>query len=128
LLRERGWRVNHKRVERIWRREGLKVPQKQPKRGRLWLNDGSCVRLRPQHSDHVWSYDFMVARTVDGRAFNLLTVLDEYTRECLAIVVERRITAQDVIDHLFDLLVLRGIPEHIRSDNGPEFTARKVRR
>jgi putative transposase len=128
LLRERGWRVNHKRVERIWRREGLKVPQKQPKRGRLWLNDGSCVRLRPQHSDHVWSYDFMVARTVDGRAFKLLTVLDEYTRECLAIVVERRITAQDVIDHLFDLLVLRGIPEHIRSDNGPEFTARKVRR
>ena len=128
MLRERGWRVNHKRVERIWRREGLKVPQKQTKRGRLWLNDGSCVRLRPQHSDHVWSYDFMVARTVDGRAFNLLTVLDEYTRECLAIVVERRITAQDVIDHLFDLLVLRGIPEHIRSDNGPEFTARKVRR
>jgi transposase InsO family protein len=127
LLRERGWQVNHKRVERIWRREGLKVPQRQPKRGRLWLNDGSCIRLRPERKDHVWSYDFMVSRTVDGRAFKLLTILDEYTRECLAVVVERRITSQDVIDHLFDLLVLRAIPEHIRSDNGPEFTARQVR-
>ena len=128
LLQERGWQVNHKRVERIWRKEGLKVPQRQPKRGRLWLNDGSCIRLRPEHKDHVWSYDFMVSRTADGRAFKLLTILDEYTRECLAIVVERGITSQDVIDHLFDLLVLRGIPEHIRSDNGPEFTAREVRR
>jgi transposase InsO family protein len=127
LLRERGWQVNHKKVERIWRKEGLKVPQKQPKRKRLWLNDGSCIRLRPEHKDHVWSYDFVVSRTDDGRAFKLLTIIDEYTRECLAIVVERRITAQDVIDQLFDLLVLRGIPEHIRSDNGPEFTARKVR-
>jgi putative transposase len=125
-LRERGWQVNHKRVERIWRREGLKVPQKQPKRGRLWLNDGSCIRLRPQHKDHVWSYDFVMSRTSDGRAFKILTILDEYTRECLAILVERRITAQDVIDQLFDLLVLRGIPEHIRSDNGPEFTAGEV--
>jgi putative transposase len=128
LLQERGWQVNHKRVERIWRREGLKVPQRQTKRGRLWLNDGSCIRLRPEHKDHVWSYDFMVSRTADGRAFKLLTILDEYTRECLAIVVERRVTSQNVIDHLFDLLVLRGIPEHIRSDNGPEFTAREVRR
>jgi putative transposase len=127
LLRERGWQVNHKKVERIWRKEGLKVPRKQPKRKRLWLNDGSCIRLRPEHKDHVWSYDFVVSRTDDGRAFKLLTILDEYTRECLAIVVERCITAQDVIDQLFDLLVLRGIPEHIRSDNGPEFTARKVR-
>ena len=128
LLQERGWRVNHKRVERIWRREGLKVPQRQPRRARLWLNDGSCIRLRPEHKDHVWSYDLMVSRTADGRAFKLLAILDEYTRECLAIAVQRRITSQDVIDHLFDLLVLRGIPEHIRSDNGPEFTAREVRR
>jgi len=126
LLRERGWQVNHKKVERIWRKEGLRVPQRQAKRGRLWLNDGSCIRLRPEHKDHVWSYDFVVSRTDDGRAFKLLTIIDEYTRECLAIVAERRITAQNVIDQLFDLLVLRGIPEHIRSDNGPEFTARKV--
>ena len=105
----------------------MKVPQKQPKRGRLWLNDGSCIRLRPEHKDHVWSYDFVIARTSDGRAFRILTILDEYTRECLDIVVDRRINSQDVIDHLFNLLVFRGIPEHIRSDNGPEFTAKAIR-
>ncbi len=128
LLRSESWRVNHKRVERIWRREGLKVPKKQPKRGRLWLNDGSCVRLRPEHKDHVWSYDFVMARTADGRAFRILTILDEFTRECLAMLVNRHITSRDVIDQLFQLFVLRGIPEHIRSDNGPEFTAREIRR
>lgn len=129
LLNSRqGWRVNHKRVERIWRREGLKVPKKQPKRGRLWLNDGSCIRLRPDHKDHVWSYDFVKCRTSDGRAFRILAILDEFTRECLAILVARRITSQDVIDQLFQLFVLRGIPEHIRSDNGPEFTAREIRK
>jgi putative transposase len=126
-MRQEGWEVNHKRVERIWRREGLKVPQKQPKRGRLWLADGSCVRLRPQHQDHVWSYDFMVARTSDGRAFRILTILDEYTRQCLAILVARHISAQEVIDQLFYIFRFRGLPEHIRSDNGPEFTARAVR-
>jgi len=126
-MRQEGWRVNHKRVERIWRQEGLKVPQKQPKRGRLWLADGSCIRLRPQHKDHVWSYDFMIARTSDGRAFRILTILDEYSRECLAIVVARHITSQEVIDQLFSLFLFRGIPEHIRSDNGPEFTAQAVR-
>ena len=125
---ERGWQVNHKRVERIWRQEGLEVPQKQPKRGRLWLNDGSCIRLRPEHKDHVWSYDFVIARTTDGQAFKMLTIIDEYTRECLAILVERRITSQDVIDQLFNLFVFLGVPEHIRSDNGPEFTAREVRK
>jgi transposase InsO family protein len=128
LLKQEGWQVNHKRVERIWRMEGLKVPQKQPRRGRLWLTDGSCVRLRPQHKDHVWSYDFVMARTSDGRSFRILTLIDEYTRECLAILVDRRITCQDVIDQLFNLFVLRGIPEHIRSDNGPEFTAREIRK
>ena len=128
LLRREGQTVNHKRVEKIWRREGLKVPQRQPKRGRLWLNDGSCVRLRPQRKDHVWSYDFMVDRTYDGKAIRILTVLDEYTRECLAIKVERRLSSDDVIDQLFHLFVFRGIPEHIRSDNGPEFTAKAVRR
>jgi len=103
------------------------VPQKQPQRGRLWLADGSCIRLRPQHKDHVWSYDFMIARTSDGRAFRMLTILDEYTRECLAILVARHITSQAVIDQLFHLFLFRGIPEHIRSDNGPEFTAKAVR-
>ncbi len=127
MLNQEGWQVNHKRVERIWRREGLKVPQKQPKRGRLWLNDGSCIRLRPEYKDHVWSYDFMIARTYDSRPFRILTLLDEYTRECLATVVDRRLTSQDVIDRLFHLFVFRGIPEYIRSDNGPEFTAKAVR-
>jgi len=125
---DKGWQVNHKRVERICRQEGLKVPKKQLKRGRLWLNDGSCIRLRPEHKDHVWSYDFVTARTADGRAFKMLTIIDEYTRECLAILVERRITSEDVIDQLFNLFVFRGIPEHIRSDNGPEFTAKAVRK
>ena len=125
---EHGWRVNHKRVERIWRKEGLKVPKKQPKRGRLWLNDGSCIRLRPEHKDHVWSYDFMVEHTSSGRAFKILTILDEFTRESLNIKVNRRICSQDVIDELFNLFIFRGIPEHIRSDNGPEFTAKAVRR
>jgi putative transposase len=125
---QKGWKVNHKRVERIWRKEGLKVPKKQTKRGRLWLNDGSCIRLRPEHKDHVWSYDFVTARTADGRAFRMLTIIDEYTRECLAILVERRLTSEDVIDQLFNLFILRGIPEYIRSDNGPEFTAKAVRK
>lgn len=127
MLRQEGWRVNHKRVERIWRKEGLKVPQKQPKRKRLWLNDGSCMRLRPEYKDHVWSYDFVADRTADGRPLRILTILDEYTRECLRIVVERQIRSQDVIGVLSELFLLRGIPEHIRSDNGPEFTAKAVR-
>ena len=128
LNNEYGWRVNHKRVERIWRKEGLKVPKKQPKRSRLWLNDGSCIKLRSEHKNHVWSYDFMIDRTANGRAYKILNIIDEYTRECLAVVVKRRITSQEVIDRLFELFILRGIPEHIRSDNGPEFTARAIRR
>ena len=128
LNNEYGWRVNHKRVERIWRKGGLKVPKKQPKRNRLWLNDGSCIRLRPEYKDHVWSYDFMIDRTANGRAFKILNIIDEYTRECLAILVKRHITSQDVIDQLFELIIFRGIPGYIRSDNGPEFTAKAVRR
>jgi transposase InsO family protein len=128
MLQQQSWQVNHKKVERIWRREGLKVPKKQPKRRRLWLNNGSCIRLRPEYKDHVWSYDFMIARTADGRAFRALNIIDEYTRECLAILVKRQITSQDVIDVLFELFIFRGIPEHIRSDNGPEFTAKAVRK
>jgi len=128
LLKQEGWKVNHKRVERIWRREGLKVPKKQPKRGRLWLTDGSCIRLRPEYKDHVWSYDLMMARTVEGKAFRILTIIDEYTRECLAILTQRRITSGEVIDQLFYLFMFRGTPEYIRSDNGSEFTAKAVRR
>ena len=127
LLKQENWNVNHKRVERIWRKEGLKVPQRQPKRGRLWLNDGSCVRLRPEYKDHVWSYDFMVDRTANGRPFRILTILDEYTRECLAILVDRHISSQNVIDKLFDLFIFRAIPDYIRSDNGSEFTAKAIR-
>ena len=118
--------MNDKRVERIWRREGLKVPQKQPKRGRLWLADGSCIRLRPEYRNHVWSYDFVEDRTHDGRKFRMLNVVDEFTHECLAIRVDRKLKAIDVIDVLSDLFILRGVPGHIRSDNGPEFVAKAV--
>lgn len=127
LLRSEGWPVNHKRVERIWRREGLKVPVKQPKRGRLWLTDGSCLRLRPQYTDHVWSYDFMQDRTHNGTAYRILNIIDEFSRECLSCRVARQLTHADVIDALAGLFCTRGIPAHIRSDNGPEFTARRVR-
>lgn len=127
LLRQRGWRVNAKRVARIWRREGLKVPAKQPKRGRLWLNDGSCIRLRPEYPNHVWSYDFVEDRTHDGRKYRMLNVIDEFTRECLAIRINRKLKSTDVIDVLSDLFILRGIPTHVRSDNGPEFIAQALR-
>ena len=127
MLRGEGWRVNHKRVERIWRGEGLKVPAKQPKRGRLWVTDGSCVRLRPQRRNHVWAYDFVALRTSDGRPVRLLTVVDEYTRECLAIQVGRSLRSSHVIECLGDIMVQRGVPDHVRSDNGPEFTAKAVR-
>ena len=127
LLRMRGWNVNHKRVERLWRQAGLKVPRKQPKRGRLWLNDGSCVRLRLAWKNHVWAYDFMQLRTQDDRGVRLLTVMDEYSRECLAIRAARRMRSDDVIEVLAELMLTRGVPEHLRSDNGPEFTARPVR-
>ena len=127
LLRAAGWRVNHTRVERIWRREGLKVPPRQPKRGRLWLNDGSCVRLRPERPNHVWAYDFVEDRTRDGRKFRMLNVVDEFTREALCIRVARKLGAADVVDVLADLFIARGVPAHIRSDNGPEFVAKAVR-
>ena len=127
MLRDEGFHVNHKRVQRLWRREGLKVPPRQPKRGRLWLNDGSCIRLRPAHRDHVWSYDFMQDRTSEGRPIRLLTLLDEHTRECLSIDVDRGLKTEDVLERLTHLFVTRGVPDHIRSDNGPEFTAQRVR-
>ena len=127
LLQHGGWNVNHKRVERIWRREGLQVPIKQPKRGRLWLNDGSCIRLRPYGPTHVWAYDFVLIRTQDGRAVRLLTVIDEYTRECLAIRADWHFRSRNVIETLADLMARRGVPAHIQSDNGPEFTTKAIR-
>ena len=127
MLNQSGWHVNHKRVERIWKREGLKVPHKQAKRGRLWLNDGSCVRLRPERPNHVWSYDFVEDRTHDGRKFRMLNIIDEFTKEALTIRAERKLNSTDVVDALTDLFILRGPPEFIRSDNGPEFVAEKVR-
>ena len=127
LLRQRGWPVNSKRVKRIWRQEGLKVPARHPKCGRLWLNDGSCLRLRPLHKNHVWAYDFVTDRTSNGRAFRLLTVVDEYTRECLAITVERKLNATQVLETLGELFISHGPPQHIRSDNGPEFCAEAVK-
>jgi len=127
LLRWEGWLVNHKRVERIWRREGLRVPKRHPKRGRLWLNDGSCVRKRAEYPNHVWSYDFVMDRTHDGRAIRMLTIVDEYTRECLAIDVGRKLNSENVLERLAELFVFRGTPRYMRSDNGPEFTAGRVR-
>jgi transposase InsO family protein len=127
-LKEAGWQVGKDRVERIWRREGLKVPQKQKPRGRLWLNDGSCVRLRPERANHVWSYDFVSAFTHDGRTVRMLNLIDEHTRECLAIRVERRLNSRDVIEVLAEAMIEHGIPEYIRSDNGPEFVARELRK
>ncbi len=119
--------MNHKRVERVWRQEGLKVPKKQPRRGRLWLNDGACLRLRPGCPNHVWSYDFVADRTSDGRPLKMLTVVDEYTRECLAIDVERRAEAMRVLERLAALCIERGAPDYLRSDKGSEFTAQVVR-
>ncbi|KIT15557.1 IS2 transposase TnpB [Jannaschia aquimarina] len=127
LRRAAGWHVNRKRVERIWRAEGLKVPACKPKRGRLWLADGSCMHLRSERPNHVWSCDFVQDRTHDGRRIRMLTVIDEYTRECLALPVAWRLNSDDVLAVLADLFVERGPPEHIRSDNGPEFTATAVR-
>lgn len=127
LLRSEGWRVNHKRVERLWRQEGLKVPKRQPKRRRLWYNDGSCIRLRPLYRNHVWSYDFVADRTSDGRPIRLLNILDEYSRECLKIRIDRQVKAVDVMYELSELFVERGVPDYLRSDNGSEFTASMVR-
>ena len=127
MLTANGWQVNVKRVHRIWRREGLKVPMKQPKRRRLWLNDGSCIRLRPQHRHHVWAYDFVSYFTHDGRKLRMLTVIDEHSRESLAIITARRLRSHDVLEVMADLFELHGPPTFIRSDNGPEFIATALR-
>lgn len=123
LLRIEGWNVNHKRVERIWRQEGLKVPSRHKKRGRLYLNDGSCMRLRACWPNHVWSYDFVADRLIDGTKIRFLTLIDEYTRECLALKVDYRLKSDDVMSALTNVFIERGMPDFIRSDNGSEFTA-----
>ena len=128
LLKAEGWSVNHKRVERIWRAEGLKVPAKHPKRGRLYLHDGSCIRLRPCWENHVWSYDFVNERLYNGKKFRMLTVIDEYSRRCLAIKVGYQLKAEQVLEVLSDLFIAEGVPDYIRSDNGSEFTAKEVRK
>lgn len=127
LLRNEGWSVSFSRVERLWKREGLKVPQKQRKRARLWLNDGSRVRLRASRSNEVWSYDFVADRTHDGRPFRILTLVDEYTRESWAMPVTRKLNSEDVLQTLADVMVERGVPTYLRSDNGAEMTAHRVR-
>ncbi len=126
MLNNEGWKVGKDAVYSIWREEGLQVPQKQPKRRRLWLADGSCIRLRPEYPKHVWSYDFLQDRTHDGRSFRILNIIDEYTKECLASFTRRRINSQDVILVLAELFLVKGIPKHIRSDNGPEFIAKRL--
>ncbi len=127
LLNLAGFQVGKDRVQRIWRRAGLKVPQQQKPRGRVWLNDGSCIRLRPEHPNHVWSYDFVAAVTHDGRRLKILTLLDEYTRECLGMRVERQLGSNEVIENLAAVMTTHGIPQYLRSDNGPEFIARDLR-
>jgi transposase InsO family protein len=126
-LKREGWKVNHKRVYRIWREEGLKVPRKQPKRKRLWINEESCIRLRPEYPNHVWSYDFVFERTEDGGPIKMLNIIDEYTRESLAINVSRKLNSFDVLETLGDLFLSKGLPKYIRSDNGPEFVAKRLR-
>lgn len=128
LLKSEGWRVNHKRVERIWREQSLKVPKKQPKRKRLYLNDGSCIRLKPLYPNHVWSYDFVSDRLSNGKKIRMLTLIDEFTRECLSIRVDYRLKSDDVLDELSTLFLTKGMPDYIRSDNGSEFTAHTLQK
>ena len=127
LLRREGWRVNRKRVHRLWRREGLKVVVKQRKIRRLGSSDNSVVRRKAEHINHVWSYDFVMDQTENGRQLKFLPVLDEYTRECLTLEVARRMTSRDVIEVLENLFMVRGVPKYIRSDNGPEFIAKAIK-
>ena len=127
MLRGKGYLINHKRVYRIWRSFGLKVPEKQPKRRRLWLNDGSCIRLRAEHPNHVWSYDFVESRIGKGRKIKILNIIDEYTRECLASHAALRIRSEDVKNVLREVMLRKGTPEYLRSDNGSEFVANHLR-
>jgi len=127
LLRREGFRVNRKRIYRLWRREGYCVPQVKHKRRRLGMSKNSCARHRPEHPNHIWAWDFIFDRDERGRSLKWLTVIDEFTRECLVLVPERHLTSLDVIDELIRLMNRRGVPAHIRSDSGPEFIAEAVR-
>jgi transposase InsO family protein len=128
MMRNEGIPINHKRVERIWREEGLKLPKKQTKKRRLWLTDGSCIRLRPEYENHVWSYDIIMDQTMDGRKIRFLNIIDEATRECLTSIPKRSWRNNDVIEVLSELMIMKGTPEYLRSDNGSEFTAKKIRK
>ena len=127
MMRNEGKQINHKRVERIWREEGLKLPKKQVKKRRLFLNDGNCVRLRPEHANHVWSYDFVEDKTMDGKKIRFLNIIDEYKHECLASIPRRSWRGNDVIEALSNIMITKGCPEYLRSDNGSEFVAKKLR-
>jgi transposase InsO family protein len=128
LLRKEFWRASATRIYRLWRREGLKVPQKKRKRRRLGKSENGCHRHRAEHKDHVWCWDFVFDHTTSGSTLKWLSIIDEHTRECLALKVDRSITSEDVIDTLAELFAMRGVPKCIRSDNGPEFIARRVQR
>lgn len=127
-LQQDGWTINRKRVYRLWLQEGLKVPKKQRKKRAIGNRDGACQQRQALHKDHVWTWDFIFDRTANGRSVKILSIVDEFTRECLALEVSRKFKASDVIDVLADLFVIRGVPKHIRSDNGPEFVAQAIRR
>ena len=126
LLRVEGWRVNHKKVERLWREEGLQLPQRHKKRRRLYHKDSSIIRLRPTHPNHVWSVDFVHDKLSNGRSYKMLTVLDEYTRQALAVEVRTRMGSEEVLEALYQLFLRHGKPEYIRSDNGPEFISQAI--
>jgi putative transposase len=128
LLQAAGWQVGKDRVQSIWRREGLKVPSRRRPRSRLWLNDGSCVRLRPLHRNHVWSFDFVQGQTHDGRSLHILMLIDEHSRTCLALDVARPINSLGVIEALADAMCLHGVPELVRCDNGPEMISKTLRK
>ena len=128
LLRREGWRVNPKRVYRLWRREGLKVPKKKRKRRSLGLSENACHGRRAERKDHVWTWDFVFDRTTSGSALKWLSIVDEFTRECLCLKVARSITSEDLIDSLAELFAMRGVPQHVRSDNGPEFIADAIQK
>ena len=126
VLRGEGWAANKKRIHRLWRETGLQVPQKTQKRRRVGTGENSTIRLAPERPNHIWCYDFVFDATDDGRALKLLPILDEYTRECLALVVGRSLTSHHVVATLARLVAERGAPTYVRSDNGSEFIAHRV--